>query len=376
MKRSAALIAAVAASKKAPNPTKNRRNPPQTAAIRRNPPLIKFWRESPQPLLLSHPPFAEFVRRGISLNHENISNWRKGSGSLPSCVPAPAPIENPKSKIENSLHSPGVNRTYLELLKVINFFREPLPHFPPLQSDQMPTNHCLSLPFLHLAGVEPLTAEEIRRAVQAALRGHRQRGCDHPGHRARAQAQANAVMRAREPLVVAGLALAEAAFRELSPAAQSRAVARTASAWRRARPCCASPARPAPCCSAERVALNFVQRLCRHRHSDRPVRRGRQRHARADSRHAQNHARLAAAGKIRRRLRRRPQPSHRPVRHGAHQGQPPGAAEERGAQRHCRRRPARARELSRASRWRSKPTRWSRSSRRSRRGPTSSCSTT
>lgn len=72
---------------------------------------------------------------------------------------------------------------------------------------------------------------------------------------------AQALMRAREPLVAAGLALAEAAFRELSPAVEITCVARDG---QRAVPgetllrVC-GPARPI--LSAERVALNFVQRL-------------------------------------------------------------------------------------------------------------------
>ncbi len=74
-------------------------------------------------------------------------------------------------------------------------------------------------------------------------------------------ATATAVMRAREPLVVAGLALAEAAFRELSPstrinrtAADGQHVARDSALLE-----LAGPARAL--LSAERVALNFVQRL-------------------------------------------------------------------------------------------------------------------
>jgi len=74
-------------------------------------------------------------------------------------------------------------------------------------------------------------------------------------------ATAKAVMRAREPLVVAGLALAEAAFLELSPsirihraAADGQHLARDSALLE-----LAGPARAL--LSAERVALNFVQRL-------------------------------------------------------------------------------------------------------------------
>jgi nicotinate-nucleotide pyrophosphorylase (carboxylating) len=74
-------------------------------------------------------------------------------------------------------------------------------------------------------------------------------------------AAAKAVMRAREPLVIAGLAFAEAAFVELSPlvkieqpAKDGRRVAAGDTLLR-----VSGPARPI--LSAERVALNFVQRL-------------------------------------------------------------------------------------------------------------------
>src|SRR3954447_21406756 len=76
-----------------------------------------------------------------------------------------------------------------------------------------------------------------------------------------AETQARAVMRAREELVVAGLAVAEAAFRELSdevsitiPARDGQRVS-TGSALMEI----SGPARAI--LSAERVALNFVQRL-------------------------------------------------------------------------------------------------------------------
>ncbi len=74
-------------------------------------------------------------------------------------------------------------------------------------------------------------------------------------------ATAKAVMRAREPLVVAGLGLAEAAFRELSSVVK---IVRAAEDGERAAAekvllTISGPARAI--LSAERVALNFVQRL-------------------------------------------------------------------------------------------------------------------
>jgi nicotinate-nucleotide pyrophosphorylase (carboxylating) len=75
-------------------------------------------------------------------------------------------------------------------------------------------------------------------------------------------AQAQALVRAREPLVVAGLALAEAAFRQLSTAVQ---VTRAAEDRQRLAEGgillkIAGPAHAL--LGAERVALNFLQRLC------------------------------------------------------------------------------------------------------------------
>jgi len=74
-------------------------------------------------------------------------------------------------------------------------------------------------------------------------------------------ARAKAVVRAREPLVVAGLALAEAAFRELSPAVQVTRAAQDGQRLAEGKPLLkiAGPARAL--LSAERVALNFLQRL-------------------------------------------------------------------------------------------------------------------
>jgi nicotinate-nucleotide pyrophosphorylase (carboxylating) len=109
--------------------------------------------------------------------------------------------------------------------------------------------------------MEPLSNEEIRQAVKLALREDIGSGdvttlATVPEH-----ASASALMRAREPLVVAGLPLAEAAFRELSEAVQ---VTQT---MHDAEPAASGsillkisgPARAL--LSAERVALNFIQRL-------------------------------------------------------------------------------------------------------------------
>src|SRR5205085_12362038 len=72
----------------------------------------------------------------------------------------------------------------------------------------------------HLPGMQPLNAEEIHRAVQAALAADIGSGDVTTLSTVPENAQMTAVMRAREVLVAAGLPLAEAAFRELSPSVQ------------------------------------------------------------------------------------------------------------------------------------------------------------
>jgi nicotinate-nucleotide pyrophosphorylase (carboxylating) len=113
---------------------------------------------------------------------------------------------------------------------------------------------------LHLDGVE-LSAAEIRKAVQVALAEDIGSGDVTTSATVPANAAARAVMRAREPLIVAGLDFAEAAFRELSPKislqrkiGDGRPVKVGATLLK-----ISGPARAI--LSAERVALNFVQRL-------------------------------------------------------------------------------------------------------------------
>jgi len=109
--------------------------------------------------------------------------------------------------------------------------------------------------------VEPLNAQEVRRAVQLALAEDIGEGDATTLATVPEATSARAVMRAREPLVVAGLALAEAAFLELSSWVK---ITRTVEDGERvmahkALMGIAGPARAL--LSAERVALNFVQRL-------------------------------------------------------------------------------------------------------------------
>ena len=109
--------------------------------------------------------------------------------------------------------------------------------------------------------MDKLTADEIRRAVQAALAEDIGPGDATTLATVPENATARAAMVAREPLTVAGLAFAEAAFLELSPdvrcerRVQDGARAKTGATLLHI----SGPARAL--LTAERVALNFVQRL-------------------------------------------------------------------------------------------------------------------
>jgi nicotinate-nucleotide pyrophosphorylase (carboxylating) len=113
---------------------------------------------------------------------------------------------------------------------------------------------------LHPDGVE-LSAVEIRRAVQAALAEDIGDGDATTLATVPETATARAVMRAREPLVVAGLDFAEAAFRELSAAIKIERLVKDGQRVNGGDILLkiSGPARAI--LSAERVALNFVQRL-------------------------------------------------------------------------------------------------------------------
>jgi len=109
--------------------------------------------------------------------------------------------------------------------------------------------------------VEPLPRDEIERAVQAALAEDVGAGDATTLATVPASAQARAAMIAREPIVVAGLDFAEAAFRQLSP--ELRCERRAADGGRIGEDAVLlrveGPARAI--LTAERAALNFVQRL-------------------------------------------------------------------------------------------------------------------
>jgi nicotinate-nucleotide pyrophosphorylase (carboxylating) len=109
--------------------------------------------------------------------------------------------------------------------------------------------------------VQPLCPTEIRRAVRAALAEDIGGGDVTTLATMPRAAKARAVMRARKMLTVAGLAFAEAAFRQLSPAVKIKRHVRDGQRAEAGQVLLEvfGPARAL--LSAERVALNFVQRL-------------------------------------------------------------------------------------------------------------------
>jgi nicotinate-nucleotide pyrophosphorylase (carboxylating) len=112
----------------------------------------------------------------------------------------------------------------------------------------------------HLVRVE-LTAAEIRRAVRAALAEDLGGGDVTTLATVPAGALSVALMNAREPLVVAGLAFAETAFRALSPKIKIQRFARDGQTVSAGKTLLKISGPSRAILSAERVALNFVQRL-------------------------------------------------------------------------------------------------------------------
>src|SRR5262245_53877948 len=109
--------------------------------------------------------------------------------------------------------------------------------------------------------MQPLSSEEIHRAVHAALAEDVGSGDVTALATVPEQTRLNVVMRAREVLVAAGLPLAMAVFRELSPEVRIEELAKDG---HHAKPGenllrISGPARAI--LTAERVALNFAQRL-------------------------------------------------------------------------------------------------------------------
>jgi nicotinate-nucleotide pyrophosphorylase (carboxylating) len=109
--------------------------------------------------------------------------------------------------------------------------------------------------------VEFLTDSEIRQAVQLALTEDIGDGDVTTLATVPAEATASASLVAREPLVVAGLALAEAAFLNLSPATQIQRLATDGQTLHKGQPILRLEGPARALLTAERVALNFVQQL-------------------------------------------------------------------------------------------------------------------
>ena len=109
--------------------------------------------------------------------------------------------------------------------------------------------------------MQSLRAEEIRRAVKTALAEDLGPGDVTTLATVPKTAAISAVMRAREPLVVAGLDFAAVAFQQLSRAVRIKKLVREGARARAGEVLLrlSGPARAI--LSAERVALNFVQRL-------------------------------------------------------------------------------------------------------------------
>ncbi len=106
-----------------------------------------------------------------------------------------------------------------------------------------------------------LTIAEVRRAVRAALAEDLGSGDVTTLATVPVNVKSIALMNAREPLTVAGLAFAELAFRELSPKIQIKKFARDGQRVKAGASLLKISGSSRALLSAERVALNFVQRL-------------------------------------------------------------------------------------------------------------------
>jgi len=109
--------------------------------------------------------------------------------------------------------------------------------------------------------MERLSDHEVRQAVQLALAEDLGTGDVTTLAVVPENARAKAVMRARESLVVAGLPLAQAAFRQLAPELEIACLAEDGKKVSPGVALLQVQGSARPILSAERVALNFVQRL-------------------------------------------------------------------------------------------------------------------
>ena len=106
-----------------------------------------------------------------------------------------------------------------------------------------------------------LTAAEIRRAIRAVLAEDLGSGDVTTLATVPAAAKSVALMRAREPLVVVGIQFAEIAFKQLSPKIKIKKLARDGQRVKAGDALLKISGSSRALLSAERVALNFVQRL-------------------------------------------------------------------------------------------------------------------
>ena len=112
----------------------------------------------------------------------------------------------------------------------------------------------------HLGFVK-LSSQEIERAVRAALNEDIGSGDVTSLATVPASASFTVVMRAREPMVVAGLAFAETAFRSLSSKVRIKRLTRDGQSLKAGAALFQITGPAHAILSAERVALNFVQRF-------------------------------------------------------------------------------------------------------------------
>jgi nicotinate-nucleotide pyrophosphorylase (carboxylating) len=106
-----------------------------------------------------------------------------------------------------------------------------------------------------------LTAAEIRHAVRAALTEDLGHGDVTTLATVPVEAKSVALMRAREPLVVAGIQFAELAFRQLAPKIKTEVIFCDGQRAKAGQTLLKISGSSRALLSAERVALNFVQRL-------------------------------------------------------------------------------------------------------------------
>lgn len=112
----------------------------------------------------------------------------------------------------------------------------------------------------HLARVK-LSGATIRTAVRAALAEDVGSGDVTSLATVPARTTFSVVMRAREPMILAGLAFAEFSFRSLSRSLRIKLLARDGQILKKGAPLMRATGSARAILSAERVALNFVQRL-------------------------------------------------------------------------------------------------------------------